>query len=301
MTSPLEQAGAVREPSEYATITMDRHFTGVWTQRSPLRDADVSYLYGKFYSASRFDSLIDGLNREMTARLTDARRPGNSVWNNNTFPAANSFYSYKSVQNGAEVVRVMMDGATAIYDATPGQKSTILNKAISFGAGKARFLGVNSELFISDGFDQVKWIYPGPWIADKSFPPGTLINVGSEPGNVQMALGGISLPLVAYASSGSGITPYVDPQNVPDQFPNLVGVTVAFSGTGVSYLDGHSYAVASVVSTTLGIFTVTLSESVVAETTITGTASTGSGTSGGTQPSFSGTQFVVTGDSGQQW
>jgi hypothetical protein len=79
MPGPLQAAGASPEPSEYAPLTMDRYITGLWTQRSPLRDADVPYLYTKFYSASRFDSLIDGLNREVTSRLTIARRPGNVV------------------------------------------------------------------------------------------------------------------------------------------------------------------------------------------------------------------------------
>src|SRR5271167_3607982 len=102
MSNPLEQAGAVHGPSEYATLTMEGHITGLWTQRSPLRDADVPYLYGKFYSASRFDSLIDGINREITSRLTNARRPGLSPYNTNTFPAINSFYSYKCIQNGEE-------------------------------------------------------------------------------------------------------------------------------------------------------------------------------------------------------
>lgn len=300
MSSPLEQAGAAREPSEYATISMDREITGLWTQRSPLRDADVPYLYGKFYSASRFDSLIDGINREISARLTNARAPGSSVYNSNTFPAANSFYSYKSIQNGAEVVRVLLDGQDGkIYDATAGQKSTLFTK--SSGAGKTRFLGVNTELFFTDGVDLQKWLFPGGWQASTNVAPGTLINVGAEPGTMQMALGGISLPLVAYASSGSAVTIYVNPQNVPSQFPNLVGALVSFAGTGVGYLDSHTYAVASIVSTTLGIFTITLSESVIVETTISGTGSTGAGTTGSTAPTFSTTEFAITADSSQQW
>src|SRR5208283_4248251 len=309
MSNPLEQAGAVHEPSEYATLTMDRQFTGLWTQRSPLRDADVPYLYGKFYSASRFDSLIDGINREMTARLTNARRPGSSPYNTNTFPAINSFYPYECIQNGVEVIRVLADGQDGnIYDATAGQKSTLFTKTVTT---KTRFLGVNTELFFTDGVDLEKWLFPGPWQASTNVLPGVLINVGAEPGTIQLALGGISLPLVAYASSGTVVTLYVNPQNVPNQFPNLVGVGVTFSGTGIGYLDNHTYPVASIVSTTLGIFTITLAESAIAQTTISGTGSTGSGTTGSTAPTFSTTEFVVTADgsysvgghifNGQQW
>jgi hypothetical protein len=164
MASPLEQAGAVREPSEYAALTMDRAITGLWTQRSPLRDADVPYLYGKFYGASRFDSLLDGINREVTARLTYQRRAGSSPYNTNLFPAANSFYSYKRISSGSEVVRVLLDGVDGvIYDATAGQKSTVFTK--SAGAGKARFQGINTALYFSDGVENKKWLQPSPWVA----------------------------------------------------------------------------------------------------------------------------------------
>ena len=157
MAGPLESAGALPEPSEYAALTMDRHLTGLWTQRSPLRDADVPYLYGKFYSASRFDSLIDGVNREITPRLTDARRAGTSRYNGLVFPAINSFYGFRYVQAApgaapAEVIRVIADGKDGvIYDATTGQKTALMTK--SAGAGKARFLTVGTQLYVADGID----------------------------------------------------------------------------------------------------------------------------------------------------
>lgn len=179
MSSPLEQSGATREPSEYAALSMDRHITGLWTQRSPLRDADVPYLYGKFYSASRFDSLIDGVNREITARLTTARRPGHSVWNANTFPALNSFYEYKRIVNGAEIIRLLADGQdTGIYDATANGKVQIMTKSVA--GAKARFIGVNTALYMADGLENKKWLQPGPWTAQTgitttTYTVGTII------------------------------------------------------------------------------------------------------------------------------
>jgi hypothetical protein len=168
MAGPLEAAGALPEPSEYATLTMDRHITGLWTQRSPLRDADVPYLYGKFYSASRFDSLIDGINREVTAKLTDARRAGSSVYNSSTFPAINSFYSYKSILGGIEVIRVIADGQDGwIYDATAGQQTKLLQKPVA--TAKARFLGMITELLVSDGANlqaKVSWQSGSPVVSN---------------------------------------------------------------------------------------------------------------------------------------
>jgi len=109
MPSPLAQAGATVEPSEYVALAMDEQFTGMWTQRSPLRDADVPYLYRKFYSASRFDSMIDGINREISARLTDIRRPGSSVYNSQVLPPINRFYPFRQFGANGENIRVIAD------------------------------------------------------------------------------------------------------------------------------------------------------------------------------------------------
>jgi len=304
MPSPLEQAGAIREPSEYACLAQDSQWTGEWTQRSPFRDAAVEWLIRKFYGGSRIDSGWDGLNREIASDLTDARRPGCAVYNSNTFPAIKSFYSYKYIQDGAETVRILLDGADGkIYDATNGGDAAIFTKSAS--AGPMRFLGVGTTLYMSDGIDQKKWLTPGSWQANTNVPPGTLINDSSiegEPGHIQMALGGITLNIIAIASTGSTIVIYTDPQSVPQQFPNLQGATVTFSGlTGATYLNGNSYAIASIVSTTDGIFTITLAKTVAPQTSDTGSATTGNGTTGATSSGFFHTEFLIATDSGQQW
>lgn len=109
MDSPLTQAGAVSSPSKYAPLHTNRFFTGMWTQRNPLRDAAVPYLYEKFYAGSRFDSLLDGLNAELTSRLTLARRSGNSVYNSRIFPALNRFYGFRVFSGSNEQIHVMAD------------------------------------------------------------------------------------------------------------------------------------------------------------------------------------------------
>ena len=182
--SPFITAGAQDlEALPSAGLHTNRFFSGLWTQRSPMRDAAVPDLYEKFYSASRFESLIDGLNMEMTTRLTLARRPGCSEFNSNTFPAANSFYSFKYIQNNVENIRIIYDGVDGnIYDATPGQKSTLYAKAA--GAGAARFLSVGTELFFGDGVEQKKILR-----SSKTHAVSTAYNVGDffiDPnGNIQ--------------------------------------------------------------------------------------------------------------------
>lgn len=302
MAGPFESTGAVKEPTAYGALGMGaRQMTGMWTQRSPYRDAAVPYLYSKFYSASRFDSIIDGINREISMRLTDVRRPGSPIYNSAAFPAINSFYSFSRIQNGQRSITVLADGQDGnIYDCTgPSTKVNIFTKS---GTAKTRFLGVGNELFFTDGVDLEAWLTPQSiWQASTAIAPGTLINSGSEPYNLQMALGGISLNIVGSSSDGTHIYVYTDPESVPDQFPNLYGVSVHFSGlTNASSLNGNSYA-ATVVSSTLGILRVTQAQTAYAFTSDTGTGSTGTGITGATAPTFSTTKFVVVSDGGQQW
>jgi hypothetical protein len=90
---------------------------------------------------------------------------------------------------------------------------------------------------------------------------------------------------------------------VPANFTNLQGVKVTFAGlTGPgSYLNGNTYAVATILSTTQGIFTIGVSHAPYAYALDTGSGTTGNGTTGGGAPTFSGVEFAVTADGGQQW
>lgn len=304
----LSKAGAVEAPSEYATLAMVRQFTGMWTHAGPFSDPGVPYLYGKFYGASRIDRIIDGINREINDRLDDARRPGNAVYNANTFPAAYSFAGWKYNQNAVEVCRVLEDGQDGtIYDATAGQKSSLFTK--SSASLQARMLGVDTTLFLGDGVDQKKVLQTATtWQASTNVLPGTLINQGARPGVVYMALGGMTLPIIASRITGG--TPtwhhtlWLDPAQVPENFANLVGAEVTFSNLATdTFLNGVTAPVASIQSVTLGIFTVnTGSGSAQAFTAeATGSGTTGNGTTAGTIPTFTATRLAVTADAGQQW
>jgi len=308
MPGPIATAGAVSNPTKYAALSMGaRQFTGLWTQRSPYRDAAVPYLAAKFYSGSRFDSILDGLNREISVDLTDKRSPGSSIFNSNTFPAIDSFYPWKLLRNNVEAIRLLADGSDGVlYDATPGQKTALFTK--SAGAGANRILGLpNAQLYVGNGVDQKKWLFPGSWQASKIVTPGTLINQGAEPGTLYMALGGITVPIVATAVSGSGSAwqylVYVNPAQVPINFANLVGVSMTFSGlTAATTLNGNTLPVAAVLSTTLGILQVNYTSGTVqAYTPDTGSGTTGNGTTGATTPAFTATRLAVTADAGQQW
>ena len=141
----------------------------------------------------------------------------------------NSFYSFSCIQNQARSIRVDGDGQDGnVYDATGSGKVNVFSKT---GTAKRRFLGVGNELFFTDGVDLEAWLTPTSiWQASTSIQPGTLINAGTSPYNLQMALGGITLNIVATSSDGTHIFIYFDPGTIPEQFANLQGTQVKFLG-----------------------------------------------------------------------
>lgn len=307
MPSPLSQAGATVEPSEYATLAMDEQFTGQWTQRSPLRDADVPYLYRKFYSASRFDSIIDGINREISANLTDKRRPGSSVFNSNTFPAGYSYFPFRFVQNQAEIIRLMYDGQDGtIYDATAGQKSSLFTK--SSPTARARFLAVGTTLYVGDG-GQTKKVVRSPlaWTAATNFATNQFIVDTNN--NLQLATGAQTATITqikvdAYTlvggATGRLVTLFFSP-STPLNLQDDVALTL--SGlTTVPTLNGTTpYTTIVLSSIQVQISGLFVGVPVTGLSVETGTATTGTGITGGSQPAWVTTPGLVTQDGSQQW
>jgi hypothetical protein len=318
MADPVSQAGAVKAGSRYAALTEGaRDFTGLVTQRSPYRDGAVPYLVSKFYGGSRFDTIWDGANREISQKMTDRRRPGNPQYNTNTFPSGNGFFGWKYEQNGSELCRVLYDGADGnIYDATAGQKSTLLAKAA--GAGPARLLGINTELFIGDGAEQKKILQTA-----KTWQANTTYNIGDlsiDPnGNIQKAYG---VPLICGIQSveqfaDNGIQ-YVrltfDPAangstyDAAGLFTLDPAQTVALAGlTTATWLNGTSLTKVYPIGTTgnwvQGVTSVTHAAQLPTPDTgtATGTTQTGSGVSGATAPTWQTGLRHFTTDNGLVW
>ena len=298
MPGPLEAAGVAHEPSQYAPLSMDRYITGLWTQRSPLRDAAVPYMYIKFYQASRFDSLIDGLNREITAKLTFQRRPGHTIFNANLFPPIRSFFSYKYIQNGVQQVRVLADTPTEVYDATPPGKVSLFTKEPS--AGPTRFLGVGNQLFMADGADLKKLQAPNQiWLPNTEYDAGSSI-IDSN-GNLQYvmpnspATATISQLQILASTGGGGSTSYLLVLTFAATAPTWAPDTpVKFAGlTGTTELNGESLTPTTGTQTQFG-FTPAGNQTgflyyrgpqaVAAETGTVSGSSSDAGTSGPTEP-----------------
>ena len=199
MAGPISQAGGTVEPSEYAALSMDTQFTGIWTQRNPLRDADVPYIQRKYYSASRFDSIIDGINREISGQAHRRRRSGLVLY-------------YSACLSAREFDVLLQVEPTECHPAPSDDgrpdgtrlrrhgraQNQHLHKIR--GAQKTRFLGVANTLYMSNQVDQMKMLRSTTpdRTTDTAVKPGSLM-INGNPGIVQMALGGITMTIVAHS------------------------------------------------------------------------------------------------------
>jgi hypothetical protein len=156
MANPIQQAGGASEPTSFAPLHTNRIFTGLWSNRSPLRDAAVSGDMEQ-YGFGRQDSIIAGQNSEISSQITLVRRPGSSVYNSAIFPPIKRFYSFNTFTLTDETIRVMADTAETVYDATgPSTQNVLWRK--SAGAGPTFFLGVGNTLYFTNGVDNKQWV-----------------------------------------------------------------------------------------------------------------------------------------------
>ena len=117
---------------------------------------DPSGVVQEKWYGGRPDCWIDGLNIELSNRLTPVRAPGSTAYSTTTFASAvTSFYPFKQFTTASESITLMADTPATIYTLNPTSKSSILTKAA--GAGPAYFLGVGNTLYIGDGAEQVAW------------------------------------------------------------------------------------------------------------------------------------------------
>ena len=214
------------KPPKFAPIFTSRFFSGLWTNRSPLRDATTSRLVEHYYGQAG-DALIAGTNVEITNKLTLARRPGNTQFDTNTYTDPDRFYSFRlfsSTNPTDEEIDVIIDQANAIYSQRGGTLTDIFTK--SAGSGQAYFQSVGDILYFGDGVETKKWLQTlNTWTAATLYGTDSLPFMTSfvfdSVGNIQQALGtyfpfteiAISAP-TATVDPIITLTSSVDPRNI---------------------------------------------------------------------------------------
>lgn len=156
MPNLLGLAGAQpQKQTRFAPIYTGRWSSGIWTNRSPLRDAATTRIVEKFYGAAG-DALIAGSNVEITNKLTLARRPGNSVYDANGYTAVDRFYDFRLFNQTDEEINVMIDQSGALYSLFNGIKKLVWTK--STNAGQSYMQSVGNTLYFGNGIDDKKWL-----------------------------------------------------------------------------------------------------------------------------------------------
>ena len=215
---------------------MSTYISGLITQQNPMAGGAVPFLQQKFYSATRYDRLIGGVNCELSVRLSMVRAPGSSQYNSQTFTKPNRFCSFKPIINNQEQIHVMVDTASNVYDGTgPSGKISIWNK--SPGSGKTQFQAVGDELFFGNGIDQKKWVlseliwqantlYDGAATSDQNLGD-FIIDTNS---NIQQAVGGFTLIISNVQISTNVLTLTLDTSTLPDPSGTPTGSAATTGG-----------------------------------------------------------------------
>ena len=277
-----------------------RFFSGVATQRSPLRG--VSTRLEEAYTGTRGDEMLSGSNTEISPKLTLIRRPGLSQYNSNSLPAVNRFYGFRNLIGGTAFIKVLADHAPqapspygTVRDITgPSNNITLWSKTLN--SGITSFQSVGNTLYASDLTTAHKYLLsPMTWAANTTFSQDQFVVDSNN--NLQLNIGGQTASIVNIQIAANVVTLFFNP-TTPLTVP--LGTSLTLSGlTTVPALNGQTLTVATA-SNTLQI-TASFTHSPVLYQPETGSATTGNGVTGSTPPAWLTTLGAVTVDGGAQW
>jgi hypothetical protein len=258
MANPFQLAGAQpSKQSRFAPLYTSRFFTGLVTQKSPLRSAGS--WYEERYFGTRSDSIISGSNTEISNRLTLIRRPGNVPYNSQTFTSVDYFYEFRLFNTTTSQIRVMADTSTALYEisqqslpAQPGDsynlKNLVFTKSTSAIGQQTYMQYVANTLYFSDSVDQKKWVQTLTlWAANTQFSASGLQTfIIDTNGNIQQLIGfNIPITQVQVSSNILTITTSATLNSGPQQL--VIGDQVQFFNvTAATFLNQTSVIVQTV-------------------------------------------------------
>jgi len=224
------------KPTKYVPVYNSIFTSGLWSNRSPLREGPVTRMEQRYIGA-RNDCFIDGSNIEISQKLTCIRRPGSSVYNSNTFSAIDYFYSFRLFNTNTETIKVMADTASTLYDATGSNQIAVWSK--SAGAGQTYMQYVANTLYFGNGVDLKKWVQnPVGWQANTKYTvAGMNTFVVDSNGNLQQLIQ-CAMPVSSIQISGDVLT-----VQFSESVTNYVttGLNINFSGlTGATFLNQYN-------------------------------------------------------------
>lgn len=286
MPNQFSRAGAqAQKPIRFAPIYNGRYTTGLWSNRSPLRDAATSRDIEQYYGPTG-DALIAGSNVEISNKLTLIRRPGNSAFDTNNYQSVSRFYDFHIFGPTTEQINVMIDQANALYSWNGGIASLVWTK--SKGAGQTFMQSVGNTLYFANGVDNKKWLQSLlQWTPNTAITTPFMSTFLIDPnGNIQQLTGaGMSVSSVFAQSDTVQIFTSV----------NILGVIQAGDeivfpqGMAASFLDGQTVTVLAAYQNTFTFNFVTADYALTPETGVVAMVYPGDGnpSTGPAQPIWS--------------
>lgn len=132
-------------------LWIQRWTSGLVTQRSPLY-TPISAMGLQF--VSRLDSLIDGLNMEISPTMTVVRRPAFTRFSSTAFGTGDYPLNYYSFQNTSGTIYPLVDTPNKIYNFSSSTNAAILTKGTS---ARGDFYRVGDLLYYCNGTDTKFW------------------------------------------------------------------------------------------------------------------------------------------------
>jgi hypothetical protein len=303
MPNPLQISGAQPpKPTRFAAIWHDSFFTGLYTNRSLLRDGNANHLESKFYGPRGEGLTTDSENTEITTKLTIARRPGHSVYNSATWNSPDCFYEFRLFNQNIEQIKVMVDQANGLYDGTgPSTQDLIWTK--SAGAGQTYMQYVANTLYFGNGIDQKKWLNTLlTWLPNTSYNlvVDNLDTFIIDPnGNIEQLVNTI-FPVTEIGVTGNIVTIY-STANLLNTVE--VGEQITITGlTGASFLNATTLTLLTVnTNTATASYTYTGTYGPTADSGLATVLQGGTPVSGGTEPTWNTTLLGTTNDGTAQW
>src|SRR6266478_585244 len=295
MANPFALAGAQpSKNSRFAPLFTSRFFTGLVTQKSPLRSAGS--WYEERYFGTRSDSLIAGSNTEISNRLTLIRRPGNPAYNSQTFTSVDYFYEFRLFNTTTEQIRVMADTSTTLYEISqqslPAQagdsynlKTLVFTKSASAIGLQTYMQYVANTLYFSNSVDQKKWVQTLTlWAANTQFTASGLQTfIIDTNGNLQQIIGyNFNITNVAVTNNVLTITTSTNPATAG----LIVGEQVQFFNVATATFLNQTPVITQSVSATGFTAAFKHAPYVSAADTGNAVASVLAPTTGGSQPTW---------------
>lgn len=253
----LYDVKGVRPPDKYSTLATLRFIGGLQTQRSVFASIDTRY--GSKFMGGKPDSLIAGLNCEISNSLTLVRRPGNSLFSNVGIDTFLTFYSWEQVT--PPYITIMGDGFRGVANiATPGFGYYIFKNASAPNV-QSSFLTIGNTLYVasSNAFgnsgnaaaNSIKIVGPNLIPNSNSYSASTwghsnVSFVGGQPDPV-----GGSNASNAIFSAGSG-TGYFDYDYTPSTYISRINPVTQGTG-GIGNFFTYSIWIKGTIGTSVGL------------------------------------------------